>query len=250
MKKFILGFLAGAILMCAIPTLAANNMVQALFNGVKVNVNGEQIQFKSGEEPAMINDRTYVPAKYVAEALGAKVNWDGKNNTVNIDKTEGKTITEPDKPSTDISKPTSWTKKPTTADINKMVNSSDTPIIPTTSKDDPQPYDNSDRHININGEYKSIDEKTSDGFHVYQYKKNPQKFVLYDEIGPHYLNVQLTDAQGCGYGNEKKIYALIRKTDKKELIHEVEYIVMNSNKFITLDYYENTMLPIIKAEQK
>ena len=34
--------------------------------------------------PTMINARTYLPARYVAEAFGYSVKWDGKNNTVII----------------------------------------------------------------------------------------------------------------------------------------------------------------------
>ena len=34
--------------------------------------------------PQIINDRTMVPARYAAESFGAKVFWDGSNNTVEI----------------------------------------------------------------------------------------------------------------------------------------------------------------------
>lgn len=34
--------------------------------------------------PTIINDRTYVPARYVAEATGYDVNWDGATRTVSI----------------------------------------------------------------------------------------------------------------------------------------------------------------------
>ncbi|MHB8065865.1 MAG: copper amine oxidase N-terminal domain-containing protein, partial [Ruminiclostridium sp.] len=95
MKKFLSGFLVGAILMCAIPSLAKNDTVQAIYNNVKVAVNGENVTFASGEEPAIINNRTYVPAKYIAEALGATVKWDSKSSTVNIDETVEETATEP-----------------------------------------------------------------------------------------------------------------------------------------------------------
>lgn len=84
MKKFLSGLIVGMILMCSIPSLAKTDTVQAIYNGVKVAVNGENVEFKKGEEPVTINDRTYVLAKYVAEALGATVKWDGKNSTVNI----------------------------------------------------------------------------------------------------------------------------------------------------------------------
>lgn len=47
-------------------------------------VNGKTIL---SDTPAQImNGRTMVPVKFVAEALGAKVQWDEKTNTVNIEK--------------------------------------------------------------------------------------------------------------------------------------------------------------------
>jgi hypothetical protein len=223
MKKFILGFLLGAILMCAIPTLAANNTVQALFNGVKVAVNGENITFANGEEPAMINDRTYVPAKYVAEALGATVKWDGKSNTVNI-------IDSASKPATDTSANTSDEK----------------PIIPTTSKDDKHPNTNFDFHVNLYGKTYTYNENTSDGLHIYTYKNNPQKFVLSNDLAKyHSIKIARLDKLDSKY-----IYSMSRVADKKVLIPEVEYVNINDYQYFTLDYYENTMLPIIKAEEK
>ena len=49
-------------------------------------INGEQIALDS---PAFIeNDRTYTPVRFIAEALGATVEWDGETSTVTITKGE------------------------------------------------------------------------------------------------------------------------------------------------------------------
>lgn len=39
---------------------------------IKLSVNNEEIDFK-GDEPTLINDRTYVPVRFLAEALGQRL---------------------------------------------------------------------------------------------------------------------------------------------------------------------------------
>ncbi|MHB8061246.1 MAG: hypothetical protein ACYDG2_01225, partial [Ruminiclostridium sp.] len=121
------------------------------------------------------------------------------------------------------------------------------PIVPTTSKDDTGPNDNFDRHIKLMGHSSLADEKTSDGLDIYLYEKNPQKFVMFDDILSKYKKVKFDRTEG--FMDCKNVLNLIRTSDKKELIHEIEYININDYKYVTLDYYENTMLPIIKAEE-
>ena len=50
---------------------------------IKLSVNNEEINFK-GDEPTLINDRTYVPVRFLAEALGAEVDWDYTHKVVII----------------------------------------------------------------------------------------------------------------------------------------------------------------------
>ncbi|MDY3032306.1 MAG: copper amine oxidase N-terminal domain-containing protein [Clostridia bacterium] len=50
---------------------------------IKLSVNNEEINFK-GDEPTLINDRTYVPVRFLAEALGAEVDWDDTHKVVII----------------------------------------------------------------------------------------------------------------------------------------------------------------------
>lgn len=52
-------------------------------NPIKIIVNGEEI--KTDVPPQIINCRTVAPVRNVAEALGAKVDWDGQNKKVSID---------------------------------------------------------------------------------------------------------------------------------------------------------------------
>ena len=58
------------------------------YNLNKINfyarINGEEVTL---DQPAVIlNDRTMTPARFVAEALGAKVDWDGLARKVTITK--------------------------------------------------------------------------------------------------------------------------------------------------------------------
>ena len=41
---------------------------------------------KYGAAPLIIDNRTYVPIRFVAEELGASVVWDGQTRTVTIEK--------------------------------------------------------------------------------------------------------------------------------------------------------------------
>lgn len=50
--------------------------------GIKVTLNGEQIQFD--QPPVVINDRTLVPVRAIFEAMGCTVLWDGTNQIVNV----------------------------------------------------------------------------------------------------------------------------------------------------------------------
>lgn len=54
-------------------------------------VNNNQVQLDVS--PLIIEERTLVPTRFIAEALGAEVKWDGDNNMVIINTNEYKTIT-------------------------------------------------------------------------------------------------------------------------------------------------------------
>lgn len=72
MKKFIAGLAAGIILVTTTFVFAANP--------IKLIVNGNELH--PDVPPQIIDGRTLVPARALAEALGAQVTWDGVNNAV------------------------------------------------------------------------------------------------------------------------------------------------------------------------
>jgi hypothetical protein len=78
MKKRSLVIIGVAIIICFFGAVAfANNQVKIIVNGQEVN---------SDVAPQIVKDRTMVPVRWVAEALGADVRWEPQSKTVYIDK--------------------------------------------------------------------------------------------------------------------------------------------------------------------
>lgn len=73
-KYLLIGLVTGLIMATATFALAANP--------IKLVVNGQEIQ--CDVPPQNINGRVLVPARFVAESLGASVTWDAANNAVVI----------------------------------------------------------------------------------------------------------------------------------------------------------------------
>ncbi len=73
MKKFFFGLIIGLI-------LATTFSATAVTNEIKLIVNGKTIA--TDVAPVQINGRVMVPARFVAEPLGASVQWDKVNNAV------------------------------------------------------------------------------------------------------------------------------------------------------------------------
>ncbi len=78
MKKYAIGLIAGLLL----GFLLATTSMALASNPIRLIVNGTEVP--SDPAPQMIGGRVFVPVRFVAEALGAKVEWDDKTKTVNI----------------------------------------------------------------------------------------------------------------------------------------------------------------------
>ncbi len=72
MKRFLIGLLLGIFMTAGIATAAQQE--------IKLIVNGKEIS--SDVPPQVISGRTLVPARALAEALGATVSWDAANNSI------------------------------------------------------------------------------------------------------------------------------------------------------------------------
>lgn len=80
-KGFVCGVIIGAIGMTTVGVTAADNIANAIIN--------EAVTFDFGNNikkalALNYNDSLYVPARFVAEGLGAEVNWNEAENTVKI----------------------------------------------------------------------------------------------------------------------------------------------------------------------
>lgn len=78
MRKFSTGVVVGLLIgLLAFATSTIAN------SPVKLVINGQTVDCKD-TPPQIINNRTYVPARFVAESLGATVTWDAEQNAVVI----------------------------------------------------------------------------------------------------------------------------------------------------------------------
>ncbi|PWK16290.1 copper amine oxidase N-terminal domain-containing protein [Tumebacillus permanentifrigoris] len=80
MKKVLVAFVAGMVVATAGAAFADNQIAALFTTSVKFKVNGSDKTNSLGT--ILYKDRTYVPARFVGEALGAEVGWDGEHNTV------------------------------------------------------------------------------------------------------------------------------------------------------------------------
>ncbi|WP_181592869.1 NPCBM/NEW2 domain-containing protein [Paenibacillus sp. YN15] len=92
MKERLKGFIMGAsicsLLFGSIAYAAEETQIQVFFKKLTYIFDGVEIE--SANEPGFIyNGTTYVPIRFVSEALGKKVEWDGDNDTIWIGKKVG-----------------------------------------------------------------------------------------------------------------------------------------------------------------
>lgn len=83
MKKFISGMLAGVVLATGV-AYASGNKIEASITSIKYHFNGV-VKAPASSTPALVyNNTTYLPLRFVAEALGKEVVWDQKKNAVYV----------------------------------------------------------------------------------------------------------------------------------------------------------------------
>jgi hypothetical protein len=74
-KSFVSGVVLGSVLFSSV-SFAASKVVKLMINGAEIH---------SEVTPQIIDGSTLVPARALAEALGAKVRWDEINQTVVVE---------------------------------------------------------------------------------------------------------------------------------------------------------------------
>ncbi|OQB14925.1 MAG: hypothetical protein BWY15_00739 [Firmicutes bacterium ADurb.Bin193] len=71
------------VLLTSINSLAASVETEYEVSPIQVAVDGKVIDFPD-QKPVLVNDRTYVPIRFLAEALGCEVTWEEKLERVDI----------------------------------------------------------------------------------------------------------------------------------------------------------------------
>jgi len=80
-KIFLAGFLVCALILTVV---AANDIIREVFFGVNVVVDGKALDFDYDSRPFVMDGRTFLPVRGIAEALGVEVEWDNDTQTVYI----------------------------------------------------------------------------------------------------------------------------------------------------------------------
>lgn len=94
MKQISVGIIIGCILTLTSTVLAesAQKISAYLANYVKFEFDGVQKASQDSQGVLMYQDKVYVPARFVAEAMGGKVVWDSTSHTVKIQTPQPKVI--------------------------------------------------------------------------------------------------------------------------------------------------------------
>ena len=112
MKKIISTLLIiSSLLSFTIPVFAEDETVQVLVNtSIRFTVNGEEFIPREDDGtrvyPLIYNDRTYIPARFIAERVGLEVTWDSETQTVGF--TTGGNIINREETSKNEPKPESY----------------------------------------------------------------------------------------------------------------------------------------------
>lgn len=87
-KGLVTGVLIGAIAAGTAGVFAYTDYIEAVYNDIKIVVDGQQITPTDGNgkvvEPFISYGTTYLPVRAVANAFGKEVDWDGETNTVTL----------------------------------------------------------------------------------------------------------------------------------------------------------------------
>jgi hypothetical protein len=91
------GFIVGVVItfMLSGTVLMANPVMQQLIFGVQVSLDGRVVQFDADSQPFVIDGRTFLPVRAIADMVGLNVDFDGATNTVLLTTGGGATVQQP-----------------------------------------------------------------------------------------------------------------------------------------------------------
>ena len=92
-KSFISGFLIASVIFGSQQIFAVGGKIQAyLCDNYNIEVDELKLNLPDGMRILNFGDRTYTPARLIAEAMGGTVKWDDSTKTVKITKPEPKVV--------------------------------------------------------------------------------------------------------------------------------------------------------------
>ncbi|WP_232696915.1 stalk domain-containing protein [Brevibacillus daliensis] len=94
MKKFILGLSFGLAIACSSVALASGS-IQALLFPASIEINGSHIALNNNYQVLNVDGNAYVPIRFVAENLGATIDYDAESKKIFI-KNKKLDLTDPD----------------------------------------------------------------------------------------------------------------------------------------------------------
>jgi hypothetical protein len=90
-KGFMMGFMCCAILTTTVAYAQDSTQIEVYFNNLKYMIDG--VQKKPIVNQGFIHSgTTYVPLRFISEALGKEVSWDGATDTIWVGKMTGKSV--------------------------------------------------------------------------------------------------------------------------------------------------------------
>lgn len=83
-KQLFIGVIIGGLVFGGIPVFAltGTKTIEVIYNNIKITLDGKEV--KTDAEPLQYQGRTFVPVRFVSEALGASVEWNNETKTVEI----------------------------------------------------------------------------------------------------------------------------------------------------------------------
>jgi len=80
-KGLVMGFVICMMLSTSIAVLA-NTVTREITHGVRVNINGQLLQFDEDSQPFIMEGRTFLPVRAIADALELSADFDSATSTV------------------------------------------------------------------------------------------------------------------------------------------------------------------------
>ncbi|MCL2373485.1 MAG: copper amine oxidase N-terminal domain-containing protein [Defluviitaleaceae bacterium] len=91
LRGMVTGFVLGLVVMAGV-TVLASTVSREITYGVRVNLNGRLMQFDEDSRPFVMEGRTFLPLRALADAMGMDVSFNPDTNTAYLNTVEAVTV--------------------------------------------------------------------------------------------------------------------------------------------------------------